>query len=244
METELKEFGLSENESKVYLTLLKTGTSTANRIAELTGMKRSTTYDTLRLLTAKGIASTFVKDKKNYFESAQPSKLIELLKEKQEIIEKIIPELEEIQGAIPKRSTISFFEGKKGVWLVHNDMLETRKEIRFYGSRQRAINALQHYPGNFVQKRVKLGLRLKAVIAEEDRAHPFYKDPEIKKLSDIRFLKELNGVDANTFIYGTKVAFMSSGADLVGIVIESPSILKQQKRIFEILWNTAKPVKN
>ena len=43
MEVELREFGLSENEIKAYLTLLKTGVSTANRIAEITGIKRSTT---------------------------------------------------------------------------------------------------------------------------------------------------------------------------------------------------------
>ena len=86
MEIELKEFGLSDNEVKVYLTLLKTGISTANRISELTGVKRSTTYDTLKLLAVKGIISTHIKEGKNFFESAHPSKILELLKYKEERI--------------------------------------------------------------------------------------------------------------------------------------------------------------
>ena len=45
MYEELKEFGLSENEIVIYVELLKAGTTTANRIAKLTGIKRSTTYE-------------------------------------------------------------------------------------------------------------------------------------------------------------------------------------------------------
>ena len=93
MEVELREFGLSENEIKAYLTLLKTGVSTANRIAEITGIKRSTTYDTLKILVTKGIIGTYIKEGKNFFECATPKKLVELLRYKQERIEKILPKL-------------------------------------------------------------------------------------------------------------------------------------------------------
>ena len=80
MYEELKQFGLSENEVKLYVTLLKTGTSTANRLAELSGLKRSTTYDNLYLLINKGIASLSVKDKVQYYEAAEPQKIVNLIK--------------------------------------------------------------------------------------------------------------------------------------------------------------------
>ena len=60
MEEILKDFGLSDNETTVYLALLKIGNSTANRVAEITGLKRSTTYDNLNLLASKGIVSTII----------------------------------------------------------------------------------------------------------------------------------------------------------------------------------------
>lgn len=239
MEAELKEFGLSDNEIKVYLALLKTGISTANRIAELTGMKRSTTYDTLKLLVAKGIVSTHLKEGKNFFESAHPRKIVELLKYKEERIQKILPQLESLRGAIPKRSAVSFFEGKKGILTILNDVIDTGQEFLFYGSRKAALFALQHYPENFIRKRAEYNIKLKAVLAEEDRDDPVYAEPKIKKLSELKFLKDLNGSEINVFIYGSKVAFMSSGEDLAGIIIENQSMLKQQKRIFNIFWRIA-----
>lgn len=45
----LKEFGLSENETKVYLALTKTGESTAQNIAKNAGLPRTTTYHLLRV---------------------------------------------------------------------------------------------------------------------------------------------------------------------------------------------------
>ncbi len=240
MEAELKEFGFSENEIKAYLTLLKTGVSTANRIAEITGMKRSTTYDTLKILMAKGVIGTHMKENKNFFECAPPKKLLELLKYKQERIEKILPKLEGLQKIIPKRSTVSFFEGKKGVLTILNDVLDTKQPFLFYGSRKSALSALSHYPENFIQKRADKGIKLKAVLAEEDHNDPIYQDIKVKKLSELKFLKELDNSEANTFIYGNKVGIMSSGEELVGLIIESPSIVKQQKRIFDVLWNLAK----
>ena len=138
MEAELREFGLSDNEIEVYLALLKTGISTANRIAELTGMKRSTCYDTLRLLVSKGIISTHIRDDKNYFETAPPQKIIDILKYKEERIEKILPDLEKLRSIIPERSAVSFFQGKNGVIAVLNEILDTKDSFLFYGSRKKS----------------------------------------------------------------------------------------------------------
>lgn len=239
MEAELRDFGLSDNEIEVYLALLKTGISTANRIAELTGIKRSTCYDTLRLLVSKGIISTHIRDDKNYFEAAPPQKIVDILKYKEERIEKILPELEQLRGVIPERSAVSFFQGKNGVIAVLNEILDTGDSFLFYGSRKKSLKALAHYPENFIQKRAEKGINLRAVLAEEDRVDTVYKMSEIKKLSKLRFSEDLNNIDAIVFIYGTKVAFLSCGEDLAGIIIESPSILKQQQQIFAMLWQNA-----
>ena len=75
MYEELKEFGLSENEIKIYIDLLKTGTATANRLSKLSGVKRSTTYDNLNLLVNKGLVSSIIKEKVIYFEAIDPKKM-------------------------------------------------------------------------------------------------------------------------------------------------------------------------
>ena len=99
---------------------------------------------------------------------------------------------------------------------------------------------LEHYPDDFVLKRAEHKIFLRAVLAEEDRQHPAYKKKVILALSNLLFSKELNGATSNVFIYGDRVAFMSSGQNPVGIIIINPEILGQQKKIFEILWNTSR----
>lgn len=84
MEKELREFGLSNHEISLYLALLKTGEETVNRLAEMTGIKRSTVYDNLSFLITKGIVSRFSKNNVQYFQAANPEKLVSLLDEKRE----------------------------------------------------------------------------------------------------------------------------------------------------------------
>jgi len=240
MYEELKQFGLSENEVKLYVTLLKTGTSTANRLAELSGLKRSTTYDNLYLLINKGIASLSVKDKVQYYEAAEPQKIVDLMEEHKERMQKIIPELESIKGSTSERTGVTFFEGKKGVLTVLNDIIDEKKPLCFYGSRKKALLALQHYPENFLQKRAEHGIALKAILGEEDREDPAYESKNIIKLSEIKFSKELNRITTNVFIYSDRVAFMTSTENPVGIIIRNKEVVEQQKTIFEIFWKLAK----
>lgn len=240
MYRELEEFGLSENEINTYIALLKSGLATANRVAKITGIKRSTTYDNLNLLMNKGIVSTIMKDGVNYYEAANPKKILRLLDEKKDKIKKIIPELEMLKDTVKEKTGVTFFEGKKGVITVLNDILDERKELWFYGSRKMALKALENYPEDFILKRAELKINLRAVLAQEDRGDSAFQPKIVSSLSKLRYSKELNRIPTNVFIYSDKVAFMTSGENLVGIIIKNKEIVKQQKFIFSQIWGNAK----
>lgn len=237
---ELREFGLTENEITLYISLIKTGIATANRLSAITGVKRSTTYDTLNMLISKGLVSQIKKDDVLYFEAADPEKMLRVLDDKKERIQKIIPTLNGFKDSTSEKSGVSFYEGKKGVLTILNDVLDQKKELWFYGSRTMAISALSNYPENFIHKRAQQKIFLKAVLAEEDRNHPAYLARKINALSNLKFHKKLNHVSTNVFIYADRVAFMGSGDFLMGVIIKNKEIVEQQKQIFEILWNDAK----
>lgn len=240
MYKELEEFGLSENEISTYTALLKAGITTANRVAKITGIKRSTTYDNLNLLINKGIVSTIMKGNVNYYEAAEPKKILRLLDEKKDKIGKIIPQLELLKETVREKTGVTFFEGKKGVITVLNDILDEKKELWFYGSRKMALTALQNYPEDFIKKRAEMKIALKAVLADEDKGDPTYEDKKIYALSNLKFSKELNGISSNVFIYSDRVAFITSGENLVGIIIKNKEMVGQQKNIFNQLWKQAK----
>jgi len=67
-----------------------------------------------------------------------------------------------------------------------------------------------------------------------------YKEKIVQRLSKLRFSKELDNIQANVFIYSDRVAFMSSGVNLVGVIIKNKEIVEQQRKIFEMLWKGAK----
>lgn len=236
---ELKAFGLSDHEIELYITLLKLGPSSANRVATVTGMKRSTTYDNLALLMNKGIVASSIKEKTKYFQAAAPARIIQLLDERKEQIERILPELEKFESSHSTPSFVSYYEGKKGAISVLNDIFLEKEELLFYGSRQMAKVVLAHFPESFAQKRAVRKIRLKAVLAAEDRVDPFYKQDPVKHLSKVRFSKSLDGVGANVFIYCDRVSFLTSREQVVGVIIKNKEIVEQQRRVFDLLWKMA-----
>ena len=59
VEKTLENLGFSPNEIKVYLTLNDHGSCKAGRVAKLAHLDRSSTYNALKLLFEKGLASYF-----------------------------------------------------------------------------------------------------------------------------------------------------------------------------------------
>jgi len=240
MYSELKEFGLSENEIEVYIFLLKAGSSNANKVAKVIGMKRTTAYDTLNFLMNKGVVSTLKRGRVQYFNAADPQKIVDLINEKRDKIIKILPNLKSLKGEITENTGVNFFEGRRGITTLLNDILDEAKEFLCYGSKKQISLAIKHYPEDFARKRAKKGIKLKAVFAEEDRGTPVYKESKVNRTSKIRYLKLLNQISANVVIYNDKVGFITSKEHPIGLIIQGKEIVDQQKKIFELLWKTAK----
>lgn len=237
---ELKAFGLTDNEITVYTTLLKTGTSTANRIAKLSELKRSTTYDSLNSLVRKGLAASFAKEKVLFFKAAEPSKIIELIEQRRQRIQGIIPELEQMQGQDKEQGGVEFYEGRKGVVTALQDILDFGKDFLWFGSRTRAQKTFLFHPDNFVQKRIEKKISTEAILAEEDRKQAIMKDSNYKKFTNKRFSKQLNGIETVVFIYGSKVMFLNCTSSPSAVIVKSKALVEHQKKIFDILKSKSK----
>ena len=95
MEEFLRDIGLTEAETKIYLVLNELGSTTATKIITKSGLHKSTTYETLERLTDKGLVSSIIKGKKRYFYAADPEKLLAIVKEREANIQRILPELKQ-----------------------------------------------------------------------------------------------------------------------------------------------------
>ena len=89
----LENLGLSTNEAKVYESLLFLGVTTANNIALYSKIQRRNVYDTIKKLKEIGLCSEYSEDGVKKFKAIHPQRLLDMLKEKEETVQNIIPEM-------------------------------------------------------------------------------------------------------------------------------------------------------
>lgn len=237
MKEELRKYGLSEKEIDIYLSSLKAGEATANRLSELSGIRRSTVYEVIESLKKKGLIKSFSKEKKFYFIAAKPNTFIDILQEKERIIQNILPQLQEIEESVAEKPKTEVFEGITGVKNAANDMLNY-PEILVYGASNIGDQVLGSYTANFAKKRVEKKIMMRAIIEKKLPKHMMEKDvARYTKIKTQSFLKNHNSV---YFIYGSKVLIITLGEELMAVLVTSPSLVESQKKIFEFLWSTAK----
>ncbi len=195
MRKTLISYGLSDKEVEVYLESLKLGESTANKIATKTDLARSTIYDILESLKNKGLINQFKKDKKLFFAASDPNTLITKLKEKEQLINEILPDLKELQEYHQDPSIITIYKGTTGLRTAANEMLNS-KEILVYGGSIKADSIFGTYTSNFAQRRAEKKIILKTIIGTTIPEH--MQVSNVKKYTPIKTLS-LFGVSLNQF---------------------------------------------
>lgn len=230
----LKEIGLTENESKLYLALLELGPSQAGIISIRTGMHRRVVYDTVERLIKKGLIGYILKNNKKIFQASNPNNLLEILKEKENIINTIIPDmLLRFQKTKEKEET-NFYKGKNGLKSVLENQLETKKELLIISGYPIAYDVMQFYFKWFDQKRVKNKIKAKIIFNKTEKK---LKIP----LSEIKFLPKKYFSPLAINIYGDKVAIILWSKDNpLAIVIKNKEIAEGYKKHFELMWRIAK----
>ncbi|MDP1695260.1 MAG: helix-turn-helix domain-containing protein [Candidatus Woesearchaeota archaeon] len=238
MEEELRDYGLSEKEIKVYVACLKAGACTANRISELADLRRGTTYDILESLKEKGLISSFKSGKKSHFQATEPKELLVLLKEKERRLAEIIPSLEKIKSSVIKKPEIVLFEGFKGV-LTMLEELYKEKEILLYGSAEKVAQVLRHIPKAFALKRAREKIFMRIIFEHSEDAEFRMKDPRIEKVTKMRFVEEMKKFPTVTLIAGEKVGIIPLERELIAILIKNKETSETQRLIFENYWRQA-----
>ncbi len=233
----LKELNLSEKEIKVYLALLMLGQSPVNIISKKSHINRVTTYDILKALTERGFASYVIKSGVRYFEAVDPTKFIDDLKEKQEKIEEVIPELHSIRASILKKPEIETYEGIQGLKSIFNDILKENKETHFIGA-PKMLDSLEFYFPHFIKQKRKQNI-FSRVITHDCKAMRKYKKEAPKPYITMKFINE--PISITKIIYGSKMAILTFKEKAsVGTIINNKELVDTEKRLFEIVWKQAK----
>ena len=235
---QLVEYGLSEREALVYTFLLGRIEAPAFKIAKGTGIPRATVYLTLEELKRKGLVSSSRKNNIAYFLAESPNRLKKIVQEKLSLTELLIPQLRSLVDSDRFSPAMKIYEGKKGLKIVFDDMLETieqknLKELHVVTNAE-LLETLPKYLPNWVSQREKLGV-FTYMIAETSNGHVSF---DTNKLREVRHFPPHVAFDCSIDIYGDKIACISTkDNEIYGAIIESRTIVNTIRQLFFTVWD-------
>ena len=238
----LEEIGLTKNEIKVYLALLKLGKTTSWKLTKETGIQVSALYYCLDNLIKKGLASYIMIANKKHFQAASPEQLIQLVENRKKQLEIMLPELKAIEKTSEERIETNVYEGYKGFKGIYDRLLRVLKKSDAYyvfGARQigdKTNKNVHLMLLNFHKQREKKGIKVKII---------FNKDVEKRVKTIAKKFKYMNykfsDIKTNSFvlIYDDRVVNFLYTKRLIAIETISTEIVDSYKKFFEEMWKTA-----
>lgn len=234
----LEKLGLSDKESRVYITALEMGKFSVLALANKTGIKRPTCYLILDELIKKGLITTFPKAKKVIYLAEHPNILLKKAADSHELAKELMPELQSIMGSMIEKPELKVYSGQQGIQQIYEIMLETGKDIHYLMSVEEAVEAAgKDYLDNWIRRRIAKGVHTYK-IAIRDREIPgiaLY-DGSPENLRTTRYAPVGFASPYTIYIFGKKVAFVSTKKDLFGFIVESADLAISMKALFDVVW--------
>ena len=243
--TSLKELGLTESESNLYITSLSLGPTTIASLAENLNIPRPNVYKIIAELEVYGLAK--FSERKRYlrtFMVEPPTAVLEQLRKKREAMGTLdqtlvgaMPDLLALyrQGEMP--SKIRIFNGEKEWLKIFFQVLdEAKNTIEYFGSADAFINLITwEKEREWIAERVKKNIHMNALLTPGEDATVL----EATDKQDMRMTKIFRGTVpfvTGFMLYANKVIIWQPKTPLV-ILIEDEYIVQMLRSIFTALWN-------
>ncbi|HSG83016.1 MAG: TrmB family transcriptional regulator [Nitrosopumilus sp.] len=251
VQTELLQYGLTSNQSKVFIYLGKYGAKTAPEVCKALKLPRTETYHLLSALQNKGIVSATFQHPIQF--TALPlSKAIWILvnseKERVKSLEQMEKGLSELWEDIPAFDAVEEeveekFQMLQGSNQIHSKITEMtdsyNDEFLILGSEK---DYLKLYHGDFLESFVKSKQDFRLLSACTDKTTYIFDDLDrknVKKLGkDIENHLCFIIKDGGEMLFFTKNA--NSTEELFAMWTNSKSMVYSMKLLFESLWKNSK----
>jgi sugar-specific transcriptional regulator TrmB len=236
----IENLGLSEKEAKVYLAILKLGQAGLTDIASESGVKRTTIYNHLDELLKRGLIYKTAKKRRLVYGAENPKKILKIWENKKNLIEKIIPDLENLYSVSFNKPRVSFYEGKEGLRNIYNQLIDTSKTIYSYFSPKSVFSILSLEENDkLLMKLYNNGGLLRNLVEKSDEAVEHLKNKKYQNFVKNKILPEELKFQTDLLIVGNKVALISF-KNMVGVIVEDEAIAEMQKSLFKFIWKKIK----
>lgn len=232
----LKKLGLTDEQAKIYVTLLKLAQATITELAKATGMHRPAIYHHLPPLLEQGLISQSQKGRRRIFVAESPEHLTDVVKRFGEELQTALPDLLSTYRTHQTQPVIRYFQGAKGIRSAYEDLLRTVKKgdvVYRYESPLDRKRYAKYQPREYAE-RILQGREIEWMIITNDATR---KTKRLERLYKTVPLGEHEfRYDISEFIYHNKVSFIDYKNEVASI-IESHEFADFQRKIFRLLFD-------
>lgn len=245
METEvLKELGLTENEIKIYLFLLKNRDVTTGPIIRETQIANSRVYESLGSLISKGLVGYNLQKDGKHFQAADPSVLLEKHKEMKKRVEALVPQLSSMQAFSKNETALAIYEGFEGFKTAFKKIIEDCPrggEIRITGFPEQPykMEELRTFLLNMNLKSAAKKQKLK-VLLERSARKGLGADREKEKYTEVRYMPKGYMSPAGMDIFLDYVYVFLWEEKPYVFMIKNKKIAESFKSYHDFLWKIAR----
>ncbi len=242
----LKQIGLTDNEIKIYLFLLKNSPATKTPLVKATAISGSKVYEVIHRLAQKGLASITLENNVQHFSAASPEKIkIYLKRQQQELthveqqINHLIPSLLTFNSEKPTTPQVAIFTGWEGLATVYDEAFAStkpgKKEPMYVIGASSGQNTAQ--TERFFKKYGKLAIDkadLKIIFNTSNRAYVARIEQSIGYTYNKRFLFHKTPTEL-TVIGNTAFIVLLHNQPMI-IRIQNKETADSFKQYFNFLW--------
>lgn len=251
----LEKAGFNSKEALVYISVLELGGAYPSKVAEYSGLKRSTVYNVLVTLSIRGLVNEIEKRNKLYYQIEKPEKIVKYAEnriksaeEDSERMKSILPDIEGLFGSLGTRPKVTYFENIEGIKNIYEDMVSTdaKYEMLAFSNAKELENVFpEKFFENFRKSKERIGITTRGIIPDtkEDRNYndKFFAGYKKEVIPEIRHVPQGQfPFKGEITIYGkNKIAIVNLNKEhLTGTIIEDETIHSMMKMIFELSWNS------
>ena len=241
-EQTLMDLGLSLNEARIYEALVDIGEASVNTISIKTKINRSNVYDAMERLCNKGLTTElFVKSQK-YYKAIHPRRLLELLKEKEDTIEDIMPKLIKKFEANQQQEEAYFYRGVEAYKNYMFDILKEKKPYYCIGGKGMWFDErLKFFRMKFDRERQKSKISFNHIFDEEMKKR--IKEPLKFKKNEFKFLPKKYCSKMTMEFFGDYTVIYSGEEfgklkdEPTVFVIKSKEITEGFRKLYQFMWD-------
>jgi sugar-specific transcriptional regulator TrmB len=238
----LEQLGLYKNEARIYESLLKHGELSVGQISVNSGVNRRNVYDSINRLIEKGLVFEILEKKENHYKAVEPRKLLELVKEKEALLENILPNLEKLYSGQVHKDEVYIYKGPEAWKNYMRDILRVGEDFYCIGGKGAWMDEKnKHFFPQFIKEVQRKNIKMHHLFDFEVRN----KNLAILKYvgKDYKFLPEGYSAPASVDIFGDHVNIVS-GIKLGGMeeqhsltVIVNRQIANAFRLWFKFMWD-------